>query len=124
MMDATPDIMTVPEVAAFLRVAPKWVYRHKRELGGYQPAPGCAIRFFASKIGEMKDAVLQSDTGALVCIQGDRREAQAKMVPHQRRRQGVGSGAKAWIYAFEFPKNILTFCRMLEYRNKGFDTEK
>lgn len=34
--------------------------------------------------------------------------------------KGVANGEKSRIYAFEFPKNIPIFCRMLEYRNKGF----
>lgn len=95
--DVTPALrrsrmLSAQEVAAALSVSLNWVYRHKNALGGFQPAPGCALSFSETVIRQILEGTygLSVEKRALEGSQNDCRTAQNKDMPHKGRSQKMG----------------------------------
>ena len=61
-----PDLLTVAEVAARLRMSPKWVYAHQRRLGVIKlgDGPKARLRFDPRAVEELRQADAEPDLTA------------------------------------------------------------
>ena len=61
-----PDLLTVAEVAARLKMSPKWVYAHQRRLGVIKlgDGPKARLRFDPRAVEELKRADVEPDLTA------------------------------------------------------------
>lgn len=62
-----PDLLTVAEVAARLRMSPKWVYAHQRRLGVIKlgDGPKARLRFDPRAVEELRQADAEPDLTAV-----------------------------------------------------------
>jgi DNA-binding Lrp family transcriptional regulator len=61
-----PDLLTVAEVAARLKMSPKWVYAHQRRLGVIKlgDGPKARLRFDPRAVAELRQADAEPDLTA------------------------------------------------------------
>jgi hypothetical protein len=62
----TPDLLTVAEVAARVKMSPKWVYAHQRRLGVIKlgDGPKARLRFDPRAVAELRQADAEPDLTA------------------------------------------------------------
>ena len=88
---ASPAVLTVSEAAAFLRVSPDSVLRHRRELGGFRI--GRVVRFRRDRLEAF---TMPQDAPAAASVAPGRRQA-VPLLPAERRawRKHLRQAAKA-----------------------------
>jgi hypothetical protein len=79
-----PQLLTVADVAARLRVGPKWVYAHQRELGAIRlgDGPKARLRFDAQVIEARLEQ--RDDTAATAVNQATKPQARSTSRPRRR----------------------------------------
>ena len=90
-------MLTVAQVAERLQVLRAWVYRHKDELRGYQPARRSALRFSDLIIKEIMEGThaISGKKWEMASIEDDRWPEEDEGLPARRRSGGAKVGGRS-----------------------------
>lgn len=94
--DVSPKVLTALEVSKLLRVSKGFVYRNKRELGGFQACRGGKLLFFENEILNRirsQGAILRQEVRQVPGNQDDQRQAKEQDVQNQGRSKAMGRSA-------------------------------